>query len=156
MSEDNAGVKFPPPLIYLFGILAGYLLQRVEPLSILSPGQELLRRALGWIGVLGFAALAVSALGLFRRAGTSFHPRRPSTALVESGPYRFTRNPMYLGFASLMIGAAFLINSWWVLLMAVVAVLIVDRTVIQPEEAYLERKFGDEYRQYKTRVRRWL
>ena len=156
MSPDHAGVKFPPPLIYLFGIVAGYLLQRVEPLAIFPPDRDLLRRVLGWIGVLGFLALALTALGLFKRAGTSFHPRRPTTALVEAGPYRFTRNPMYLGFVCLMIGVAFLTNWLWVLLLTPVVVMIVDRTVIRREERYLEAKFGDAYRRYLTRVRRWL
>ena len=156
MTQDTAGVKFPPPLIYLIAILLGYALNRLHPLPILSSDWDLLRRAWGWFGILAFFGLAFTALGLFKRAGTSFHPRRPSTALVESGPYRFTRNPMYVSFGCLMIGVALLTNGLWTLLLVPVVLLIVDRAVIQREEQYLERIFGNEYRQYKTRVRRWL
>jgi len=93
---------------------------------------------------------------LFRRAGTTPNPTKPTTALVLRGPYRFTRNPMYLGFAALYLGVTLLVNSLWPLLLFPAVVGLVQGRVIAREEAYLEAKFGNEYRAYKMRVRRWL
>ncbi len=92
----------------------------------------------------------------FRRAGTSMVPMNPTTALVTSGPYRLTRNPMYLGMAFLYVAFAFALGVIWALAFLPAVVVIVDRFVIAREEPYLERKFGQAYRDYKVRVRRWL
>jgi protein-S-isoprenylcysteine O-methyltransferase Ste14 len=92
----------------------------------------------------------------FRRAGTHPQPWRPATALVVTGPYRFSRNPMYVGATLFYIGISFWVNSLWPLLLLPVVLVIMSRGVIAREEAYLERLFGDEYRSYRSRVRRWL
>ena len=94
--------------------------------------------------------------GVFRRAGTSVVPSEPSTALVTTGPYRFTRNPIYIGFVLAYFGLAIVLTSMWVLLLLIPVLAILQRGVVVPEEAYLERKFGDAYRKYQAHVPRWL
>ena len=96
------------------------------------------------------------SIRLFRRAGTSFIPIKPTTALVWSGPYQFTRNPMYLAMACLYLGLALWFDLFWPLILLPGVLAGVQYGVIAREEQYLERKFGDDYRQYKARVRRWL
>ena len=92
----------------------------------------------------------------FRVSGTSVIPVRPTTVIVMEGPYRFTRNPMYLGMLLLYVGVACWLGFLWPLVLAPVLVWLITVSVIGREERYLNRKFGDEYRQYQTRVRRWL
>jgi len=114
------------------------------------------RTLLGWLLAGAGVALAASAIVLFRRAGTSPVPIQPTTALVAQGPYRFTRNPMYVGLAALYAGIALLVNSLWPLVLLPVVLVVIRWWVIAREEAYLERKFGDAYRAYTRRERRWL
>jgi protein-S-isoprenylcysteine O-methyltransferase Ste14 len=111
---------------------------------------------LGAAGLGLSVALAAPSLGLFVRARTSPIPVKPATALVTSGPYRFTRNPMYLGMAFAYAGLALWSGVFSALLILPLVVVVVDRYVIPREERYLERAFGDHYRQYKVHVRRWL
>jgi protein-S-isoprenylcysteine O-methyltransferase Ste14 len=92
----------------------------------------------------------------FRRARTSMVPMKPSSALVTTGPYRFTRNPMYLGMAFLYVALAFALGLVWPLILLPVVIAAVDRLVIAIEEAYLVRRFGQPYCDYMTRARRWL
>jgi protein-S-isoprenylcysteine O-methyltransferase Ste14 len=115
-------------------------------------------RALGWGGGLfGLGvALAVSAIVTIRKAGTQFDFYKPTTAIVENGPYRFTRNPIYLGMLLGRIGVAIGFDNLWVLAMLVPFYFVIRHGVVAHEEAYLERKFGAVYRGYKSRVRRWL
>jgi protein-S-isoprenylcysteine O-methyltransferase Ste14 len=98
----------------------------------------------------------ISALGVLSRAKTTFDVRKPTSAIVTNGPYRFSRNPSYVSLTLLYGGIACLVNSLWVLLMVVPAVTVMHFGVIKREERYLEAKFGDEYREYKTTVRRWV
>src|SRR5437016_14069507 len=109
-STDNAGVAVPPPLGYALGFGLGYGLDRLKPVPLGLGG---VRTLLGWILAGAGIALAASAIALFRRASTSPVPNQPTTALVAQGPYRFTRNPMYVGLAALYAGVALLANSWW-------------------------------------------
>jgi protein-S-isoprenylcysteine O-methyltransferase Ste14 len=106
--------------------------------------------------VAGWAVLAASAIGLFRRKQTSMITFRPAGTLVTSGPYTFTRNPMYVAMAFLTIAFALFLNNWWTMLLLVPTLLIVQQFVIVPEERYLQRRFGVEYEAYTRRVRRWL
>jgi protein-S-isoprenylcysteine O-methyltransferase Ste14 len=107
--------------------------------------------------IVAGAALGVAGVSVFRKAKTTVLPAaRPTTSIVAAGPYRFTRNPMYLGMASAFLGITLLLNTMWALLMFPVVVLIVTRYVIQREERYLAAKFGDAYADYRRRVRRWL
>jgi protein-S-isoprenylcysteine O-methyltransferase Ste14 len=151
--SDNAGVRFPPPLLYALAVLGGYVLNRYWPLAIgTGAAINVLAVTFGLAGV----ALSVSSVRNFRRSRTSVVPRRPATALVISGPYRFTRNPMYVALAAMTIAAGLLVNSWWVMLLLGLVLPIVQVFVIGPEERYLERRFGADYVAYTHQVRRWV
>ena len=100
--------------------------------------------------------LAIWAVSTFGRIGTTANPAGGTTALVSEGPYRFSRNPMYIGLALLTTGAALFFDSLWPLLFLPFVVLVVRAHVVLPEERYLESKFGQSYRDYKARVRRWI
>ena len=151
----NAGVRFPPPFVYVFGIAVGWLLGRWRAWPI-SAGPSRTRDVVAAVLALVFVALSVSALIAFRRARTTLIPNRPATAFVTQGPYAFTRNPMYLSLVALYIAVALWVNSWWVLVMLPVVVLVIDRAVIAREERYLGTAFPAEYTSYRSRVRRWL
>ena len=151
--QDTAGVVAPPPLIYLAGLILGFVLE------VLLPGVDLP----AWLEWGAGALLVVAGLGLllwfntlFSRKGTAVEPWKPTTAIVTTGPYRFTRNPAYLGMALTYVGIAALSSAVWVLLPLPVVLAVIDRGVIAREERYLERKFGAEYLAYKSRVRRWI
>ena len=101
-------------------------------------------------------ALFAWAIATMTRAGSNVPTSRPTTTIVDSGPYRYTRNPIYLGMVLGLIGLAIAFNSLWLLMTLVPFALVIRYGVITREEAYLERKFGDVYRRYHTRVRRWL
>lgn len=133
--------------------MAGWLLNGRWPVPI---GGGAGRRALGWTLVAGWAVLAASAIGLFRRKQTSMIPIRPAATLVTGGPYRLTRNPMYVSLALLTVAFALFLNTWWTVILLVPTVIAVQHFVIAPEERYLRRRFGAEYEEYTRRVRRWL
>lgn len=150
---DTPGIRVPPPVYYVAAFLAGVVLEFTfltssPPLGVRLPVALLAAGA--WIALDGAAMVS------FHRARTSMVPMNPTTALVTSGPYRFTRNPMYLGMAFLYVALAFALGMIWALVFLPVAIVIVDRFVIAREEPYLERRFGQAYRDYKARVRRWL
>jgi protein-S-isoprenylcysteine O-methyltransferase Ste14 len=154
-SSETSGVRFPPPLIYAGGFAAGYGAHRLLPIR-LWPDSTAVESRLGWGLLVAGVLLAASAAYLFRRAGTTPNPSKPTSALVIWGPYRFTRNPMYVGMTTLYLGGTLFLNDPWPLVFLPVVIALVQRYVIAREEAYLERKFGDEYRAYKARVRRWI
>ncbi|HEX8242749.1 MAG TPA: isoprenylcysteine carboxylmethyltransferase family protein [Longimicrobium sp.] len=151
----HAGVHFPPPLIYAAGVAAGWGLDRWHPLPI-TAGASPVRLAAAAAGGLLWLAIFLSAAIAFRRARTTLIPNRPAAAIVSTGPYRFTRNPMYVSMAALYLGVALLANTWWALLFLPIVIIVVDRAVIAREERYLASAFPDEYGAYARRVRRWL
>jgi protein-S-isoprenylcysteine O-methyltransferase Ste14 len=153
ISTDHSGVVVPPPLIYVAFFIVGMGFQRYIPLPRLPGGIE---RVLGVVLVLSWLALTIWSFRRFWASGTSVVPIRPTTALVIHGPYRFTRNPMYLGLLMLYAGVACWFGFVWPLLLAPILVWVIDASVIGREERYLTRKFGDEYRRYQAHVRRWL
>ena len=151
--QDSAGVSFPPPFIYVAGLLLGLLLERFVPLHLpLGPA----RWPVAGILLVGWLALWAFALPLFRSAKTPVSPRLPVTALMTSGIYNHTRNPLYLGLSLFYLGVSVLAQSGWMLIVFVPVALIVQFAVIGAEERYLERRFGIEYLEYKQRVRRWV
>ena len=150
---DTAGITVPPPVYFLAGLAAGWLLQPVLPRAPFPP---VVVRIVGPLLGLAGGALIVWALVAFRRRGTSADPWKPTRAVVTEGPYAFTRNPIYLSLALLTAGLALRMNLLGPLALLPVVLLAVDRLVIAREERYLERKFGDDYRAYKARVRRWI
>lgn len=156
MSPDAAGDTanrgvLRPPLIYAAAIGLGFLVESVWPMQLV-PDARLFGGAAMFIAVTLFLA-AVRAL---RIAGTPVPGDRPTTAIVRSGPYRFSRNPIYLAFSLLQLGIAAWVNSLWLLLTLVPAAALMSRMVIPREERYLERRFPSEYPAYRAAVRRWL
>ena len=105
---------------------------------------------------LGFDDTQSAFIAAFTRAKTNISPYQPTKAIVTSGPYRFTRNPAYMGFTMIVSGVAVMAEALWVFAALVPTIALIDRAVIAREERYLESKFGDEYLSYKRRVRRWL
>jgi protein-S-isoprenylcysteine O-methyltransferase Ste14 len=150
---ETTGVRVPPPLFYVAGFLIGVGLELALPIDR-PPTAVSVAGAV--IGIAGWLALDGSAMHLFRRAGTSMIPFRPSTALVTTGPYRFSRHPMYLGMAFLYVGLAFAFGFVWPLVVLPVVILAVDQLVIGIEEAYLVRRFGQPYCDYMKRTRSWF
>jgi protein-S-isoprenylcysteine O-methyltransferase Ste14 len=151
--RDTSGIRIPPPLFYVAGFLIGVALELAFPIDD-PPLAVSLAGALICGGL--WLALDGAAMLFFRRAGTSMVPMNPSSALVTSGPYRFTRNPMYLGMAFGYIALAFALGVIWALVLLPVVIAAVDRLVIAREETYLVRRFGSVYCDYMARVRRWL
>ncbi len=147
------GLRFPPPLIVFAIIAAGYLLDLVWPLPI-AAGYAV-RIAGGSILVLA-VLLAVLALLQFIRAKTHVEPWHPTTTVIQSGLFARSRNPIYLTFCLATAGFGLLLNNWWIIAGLPLQVLLLQRLVTRREEAYLEAKFGDAYRDYCRRVRRWF
>jgi protein-S-isoprenylcysteine O-methyltransferase Ste14 len=148
----NLGIA-RPPLVYLTSAAAGLAIHLAWPLRLASPG---LTAPLGAIVITAAVVLFVTAVRSFRLAGTPVPGNRPTTALVCTGPYRFSRNPIYLAFSLLQLGIAFWINSIWPLVTLIPAVLLMSIVVIPREETFLEARFPSEYLPYKASVRRWL
>jgi protein-S-isoprenylcysteine O-methyltransferase Ste14 len=158
-TRDNAGVRIFPPAIYLIGLAAGFLVYWFWPVHVVPVSQARVVRDIRWIG----GVFAVLPLGLvmwsvrtFRLSGTTPNPTRPTTKLAFGGPYRFTRNPMYVSLALIQTGISLIANALWPLVAVLPVLYVARRVVIDREEAYLERKFGEQYLAYKRRVRRWI
>ncbi len=152
-TSDNAGVITIPPIVYLAGLLLGVLIHSLYPVGFLPESVTV------WLGVLLILAavpIALTAILAFKRSGTPFDVRKPSTVIVTEGIYQFTRNPMYVSLVLAYLGIACWINSLWILLLLGLVLAIVDQGIIKREEQYLERKFGEEYLRYKSKVRRWI
>ena len=152
-SQDHADRLFPPAFIYVGGLALGLLLHLLYPVQVL-PTRLAIGIALLLIAVSG--PIFVITRRAYYRAKTTFYFGEPSSALITNGPYRFSRNPGYVSLTLLYGAVALLVNSLWVLLMLVPAMIVLNIGVIKREERYLEAKFGDEYREYKTTVRRWV
>jgi protein-S-isoprenylcysteine O-methyltransferase Ste14 len=150
---DHARVMAPPPLVFLGYLIGALILNWVVPFRV--PWTFAVRLGGGAMVILGFL-LGVSAIAQMRRAHTSPDPRESVTALVTNGPYRFTRNPMYLGFFLIHLGFTFLAGTWWGLIVSPFLLWTVTYAVIHAEEIYLEGKFGGMYREYHSRAGRWI
>lgn len=152
-SADSPGVIAPPPLIYLAGILAGGALELLWRWRLPVDGWG---APVGLVLIVGGVALFRYAVVSFKRLQTSPKPHKPTTAIVTAGPFRYTRNPIYIGFTLVQLGIALLSRSGWILAALVPVITVVRYGVIAREERYLERKFGDEYLRYRRSVRRWI
>ena len=142
-----------PPLVYLGAIALGLVIHFLWPARLVPPSVS---TPTGAILTLVAVALFVSAVRTFWTAGTPVPAHRPTTAIVGTGPYRFSRNPIYLAFSLLQLGLAFWVNSLGVLITLIPAVALMSLVVIPREERYLEARFPSEYLAYKASVRRWL
>lgn len=154
-SGDGAKVRFPPPVVFLLNLLLGFGLNRLVPLPSI-PLDRPVRIALGVIViVLGIAPIAWARVH-FVRTGQNPIPWKPTPELIFQGPYLYTRNPMYVGMTLLQIGLAIAFDVIWSALLAPLSLAIVHVIAVRPEEAYLSEKFGQPYRDYLGRVRRYL
>src|SRR4051812_11866432 len=142
-----------PPPVYLTSIVAGLALQVFWRLRLVPPRLNL---PLGAAAIVAAIALFITAVRTFRAAGTPVPGNQPTSAIVRTGPYRYSRNPIYLAFSLLQLGIALCVNSLWLLLTLLPAVLLMSLVVIPREEAYLEARFPSEYLPYKKSVRRWF
>lgn len=147
------GIHLPPPLLVVAVTAAGLALERVVPLPD-WPGRS--GRPVAALLLVSWLLLLFLSLRELGRFGTTVRPDRPATALVTSGPYARTRNPLYLGLVLLQGAAGFWFGSLWVLLLIGATVALLTRFAILREERYLEATFGDAYREYRNRVPRWL
>ena len=155
--NDHAPVKFPPPIIGILTIIIGYLLGLVVPImdDFLVPAP-----ARYWVGgiicVVAILVLAVWPIRLFAKIEQDPAPWTGTPELIVTGPYKFTRNPMYLMMVLVCIGFSIILDEAWVFVLAPVCGIVVYLVAIRHEEKYLEEKFGDNYREYKKNVRRWI
>jgi protein-S-isoprenylcysteine O-methyltransferase Ste14 len=156
MTEDAVNVAIKPPFLFLGALALGCLLSLVLPIPPGLGGANKLAVLAGSAFVLIGFALAALSMRRFRVAGTSVVPGEPSTALVTTGPYAVTRNPIYIGFVLAYFGLAIMLTSLWIVALLIPVLFILQRGVVEREEAYLERQFGEAYRKYKARVPRWL
>jgi len=151
--KKGAGVKFPPPLVFLFWIITGYGIQQVWPLKIGSNSSYHLE---GWILVMIGIITILTIKRAFTRAGTSIEPWDPTSKIITTGFYAYSRNPIYISLCIVSMGIGILLNNIWVFISIIPSLFIIYFIAIKKEEVYLEEKFGDEYVQYKQKVRRWL
>jgi protein-S-isoprenylcysteine O-methyltransferase Ste14 len=153
-TADTAHVIIHPPIAWGLAVIVGLALNRLVPLPFLPAGLPV-----GWLGAMAFAlalALGIYSVVTIVRAGSNVPTNRPTTTIVESESYRFTRNPIYLGMFLGQIGLAIAFDNLWLPMMLVPFALVIRYGVVAREEAYLGRRFGDVYRGYCTRVRRWM
>jgi protein-S-isoprenylcysteine O-methyltransferase Ste14 len=155
-TRDNPGVIAPPPLIYAVPLAVGLLLHARFPVRPLRLMPRVVRVVLGG-SLVGLAvAVIASAFRKMVRAHTNVDPTQPTTALVVEGPFKFTRNPVYLSLTLLYTGISIIVNALWTMLLLPLVLLVMRKGVIDREERYLERKFGEQYLRYKASVRRWI
>jgi protein-S-isoprenylcysteine O-methyltransferase Ste14 len=150
----TAQVVIRPPLAWALAVIAAFALDWLMPLPFVPAAVPA-----PWLGGAVFVvalALFAWAIATITRAGSNVPTNRPATAIVDAGPYRFTRNPIYLGMMLGLAGLAIAFDSFWPLVTLVPFALVIRYGVVAREEVYLERTFGEAYRRYRARVRRWL
>ena len=153
--RDAAAVTVPPPAIFAAMIVIGLVLHfavREWPTTL----DVVQRITAGTVLVLAGGALIAGAFRWFRKTGQDPAPWKPTPAIVVSGPYRFTRNPMYVGMTVITAGIGLYANTSWIVVLAPVGLVLVHFLAVVREEAYLARKFGDAYNAYCRSVPRYL
>ena len=154
MSEkDNPGIIVPPPFIFLSFLTLGYILNNFYPIPVLERPLSIIISGIFFV----YAGLTAGlAFYYMIKSGTNIDVRKPVKALVKTSVYSYTRNPMYLSLAILLLAFSLLLNTLWIAILIPVFVIVMQKVVIEKEEKYLENKFGNEYLEYKKRVRRWI
>ena len=151
--KNGAAVKFPPPLVYLLFMFAAYAAHYFYPIGLgISSGLNYIGVAVAMLGI--FMAILVSRS--FKRSETNIEPWKPTTKIISTGIYAYSRNPIYVGFCLVPVGIGIFLNSFWILISFIASAVLVYYVAISKEEAYIEEKFGEEYLHYKSKVRRWL
>jgi protein-S-isoprenylcysteine O-methyltransferase Ste14 len=153
--QGGARVQFPPPFVFLGFLLVGVLVDSVI-LRLRFPLPRSITLAAGGLLVVAAVALFASALRLFRATGQHPRPWLPTPSLIIEGPYRFSRNPIYLAMTLAQIGVGFLLNDVWVVALSAASLTAVHFIAVRPEEAYLIDRFGESYRNYMASIRRYL
>ena len=153
---SNAGVRFPPPFLFVIGFFVGWILDRYWHAFPLSRCAGSALEPFGWSALALGVILVGWGMVTFGRARTAINPHHSASQLVTHGPYRFTRNPMYTGLTIAYLGGSALVDSAWPIIALPIVLLILVKTVISREEMYLADAFGAEYRGYVARVRRWV
>ena len=153
INNDNPGVRIPPPIIFigfgLFGILINYL----KPLTITGPSLLIFLGALILIGsFLGFGYM----INFYKRNKTEIEPTKTTSKINTSGLYRYSRNPVYIILCAGPVGLGFIFMTYWATFAFIPALIVIYFTAVKKEEQYLEKKFGQEYLNYKRKVRRWI
>lgn len=155
--KDHAAVRVFPPIVPVVTVLAGAGLSYLWPIDLNFEIPSVVQYFLGGLIIAGaIMGLGAWSVIIMRRTGQTEHPWRPTTEIVERGPFRVTRNPMYLQMVIACFGFAVLLWNAWILILTPACAWILQKYAILPEETYLERKFGKNYLAYKSRVRRWI
>lgn len=152
---DRPRLIAPPPLIFAVCVIAAVIVDTFRPLPLCNMS-DTVRYTVSAVVFLISIAIGLSALRVFRAAKEHPSPYKPTQTIVDSGPFRFTRNPIYISFLVTALAIAILDNSWWVVLSMIPLALLLEFGVIRREEEYLSRKFGAVYDDYRRRVRRWI
>ena len=156
-ASDHPNVVVMPPLLYAIALLVGIAAQLVVAIRVpVGAGGAGLRWLVGALLIGGGITVALAFSRAFQRTGQDRNPNTPTPSLITSGLYQYSRNPAYVSLTAIQLGLGLLLDNGWILLAAIPVVAIMQWGVIFREEAYLERTFGDEYRSYKSSVRRWL
>jgi len=154
-TNDRPSIIIPPPLIFFAFMGVGFLLDYLFPLKIIRwPWWPRIICSGILIAISGY--LALGSMIVLLRNKTPFDPSKPTVKIVRQGPFRFSRNPMYLALLLILAGVAFVNGSIWMSLAVPALLIVLDIIAVRPEEKYLERNFGSRYLAYKTKVRRWL
>ena len=151
--HEGPGIPVHPPVVYLAALLIGVGLDYLWPIS---PVPDRWPEVAGIVVIAAGIASMPLVLWRFHRAGTTFDARKPASALIVDGPYRFSRNPAYVAMTLWYLGIGLILDNGWISLLVLPLLVIMDRWVVPKEERHLEAKFGEEYVQYRAKVRRWL
>jgi len=151
--SNNTGIRVIPPVIFFIALAVAFVLNWIWPVLLLNDG---VRYSVGPVLIIASFAVMPPVLRAFRQADTTFDVRRIPSALITEGMYRYSRNPTYISMITVCIGIAVVSGNVWVLLTTAITALYLNVNIVPIEEKYLEAQFGEEYRQYKIRVRRWL
>jgi protein-S-isoprenylcysteine O-methyltransferase Ste14 len=155
-ASRGPGVPFPPPLLFVAGLGASWFLGRRLDFVIDGDGAGLAQTAIGVFLMAAGLGTMIWGIATFLRARTAIYPNQPSRQCVVTGPYRFTRNPMYVGLTVAYIGGALAMNAAWPFVFLPIVLVLLSVFVIRREEAYLRREFPEAYEAYCRRVRRWI
>ncbi len=153
MKKDNPSVIAPPPLIFLSGLWLGGIVSWFYPFPFLPKTISIL---IGILLIIGGIGAIVMIWRQMHAAKTNIEPWKPTTKILDTGFYGFSRNPIYVAMIFIYFGVSFLFNSIWFLPFLPLCLLTIHFGVILREEKYLETKFGEDYLNYKTKVRRWI
>jgi protein-S-isoprenylcysteine O-methyltransferase Ste14 len=154
-AKDRARIIAPPPLLAIICIAIAFWARHFESLPLFA-ARSAVQVVIGAGFIVAAIAIIVSCRNVFIRHGTHPNPYTPTKAVVVTGPYRFSRNPIYVAFLIFVLSFALLANSYWFVFAAVLLLILLHFGVVRREEIYLSEKFGDEYSAYCSRVRRWI